>query len=153
MQDPDLIDLWKLHTTQNLDVLGAMKRMKKKSYIATERIDDGGLFEDDIEKLLNDMNIPILKHNVDVLDPNTKIVLGEIDFELSSVIIESTVGKNSKTRQMKMYTEEAPMLFNPNNKPIVVYGPQYRGGAVEREITSRGGRVIRDFEDFLKLIQ
>ena len=46
-----------------------------------------------------------------------------------------------------------PILMNPANKRIVVYGPQYKYGAVENEITSRGGTVIRDFEDFLNLIR
>ena len=134
-------------------ILKVAKRMKNKSYISNATQNDGVLFEQDIKIILDDKNIAILKHNVGIYDPVTNVKLGEIDFEIGNTIIESTVGTTSKTSQMKKYTEDYPTLFNPGNKRIVIYGPQYRTGAIENEITSRGGIVIREFEDFLNLLR
>ena len=73
----------------------------------------------------------------------------EIDVELPNAIIETTVGKTGKARQVadKMLSR----LSNPNAKPVIVFGPKLGKHAIE-SIRSVGGLVARSFDELDELL-
>ena len=81
---------------------------------------DGKQLEDDIENLLIENDISHTR-NRKIYDESGK-VLGEIDIETDSHIIETTVSKNGKHKQIRKYKADA---FNPENKDVILYIKTY----------------------------
>jgi hypothetical protein len=67
--------------------------------------------------------------------------VGEIDVELETVIIEVASGKGRKKFQQVQRLLHNRAL-NPAGKPVVVFGPQLRGGLV-RQLEESGVKVVR----------
>ena len=76
---------------------------------------DGKELEDDIENLLIENDISHTR-NWKIYDESGK-VLGEIDIETDSHIIETTVSKNGKHKQIRKYKAD---VFNPENKDVIL---------------------------------
>ena len=81
---------------------------------------DGKELEDDIENLLIENDISHTR-NRKIYDESGK-VLGEIDIETDSHIIETTVSKNGKHKQIRKYKTD---VFNPENKDVILYIKTY----------------------------
>ena len=107
---------------------------------------DGTKLENDIEDALKEAEISY-QRSVEV-GPNGS--LGEKDFELDDWIIEATVGRNGKLSQIKKYFTD---IFNPNNKSVVLIGPNYSNSAAVKAIEEAGASVVHSIEDLLDLIK
>ncbi|WP_428653952.1 hypothetical protein [Runella sp.] len=154
IQDNELVDIWKgIYKTNNLDVLKTVKKLKyaKQNY----RVTDGVMFEDDLEKILVDMALNYRRGRK--VAPNSIDNGGELDFEINNLLIEQTIGEGSKLSQIKKYISN-PVVYNPNNNPIVLFGPRYTQTTKVKEIEQlqAGGqnvKVINNFEDLLTLLR
>jgi len=111
--------------------------------------DTGPQLEANIEAQLKAAGISILKQNHPVFDAGIK--RGEIDFEVPEAIIEATVSPSGKLDQITKYLTN-PSLFNPSNKPIILFAPNY-GGAAGRDIENLGVLVVRDYANLLALVK
>lgn len=108
---------------------------------------DGDLLESDIAKALDDADISF-EHSKDIFEGAIK--RGEIDFETADWIIEATVGKSSKLSQMKKYFSN---LFNPEGKPVVLIGPNYKNSNAIKDIEGLGAKVVHSIDDLIELIK
>ena len=73
-----------------------------------------------IENLLLENDISHTR-NRKIYDESGK-VLGEIDIETDSHIIETTVSKNGEHKQIRKYKTD---VFNPENKDVILYIKTY----------------------------
>jgi RHS repeat-associated protein len=108
----------------------------------------GDLLEQAVENRLNAEGIPILQRNAPVLDAAGNVV-GEIDFEVSQAIIETTVSPGGKLSQLQKYLSP---LFNPSGKPVIIFAPNY-GSSATRDIERAGGLVAKHLDDLVALVR
>ncbi|MGF7109834.1 uncharacterized protein RhaS with RHS repeats [Treponema pedis] len=105
--------------------------------------DDGKKLEDDIEKILLKNNIPYVR--------NKKIgIAGELDFETNNHIIEATVSNGGKLKQIRKYKTAE---FNPDNKDIILVGPNYKNSSAVKDIQNEGATVINSVDELTKIIK
>ena len=72
-------------------------------------------------------------------------LVGEIDVELETAIIEVASGKGRRKFQQIQRLQQNRDL-NPTGKPVVVFGPQMRRGLV-RQLEEIGARVVHTFNE------
>ena len=94
--------------------------------------------------------ITILKKNHNVVVAGK--VVGEIDFEVPQAIIEATVSPSGKLSQVNKYVNN-PSLFNPSNKQIILFAPNYKTAAAIKEIEDTGTLVVKEFSDLIGLLK
>jgi hypothetical protein len=76
--------------------------------------------------------------------------VGKIDLETGTAIIEATLDATRKSGQVqKLLTNKA---LNPSGKPVIVFGPNLRPGAI-RDIQGIGGKVARTPEELEELLR
>ncbi len=108
---------------------------------------DGTKLEDDIEQALKDNGIEY-QRGVDIFEDDIK--RGEIDFLLDDYLIEATVKPKRKLSQIKKYFSE---LFNPQNKSVILVGPNYRNSAAVKDIINEGAQVVHSIDDLINIIK
>ena len=109
---------------------------------------DGKELEDDIENLLIENDISHTR-NRKIYDESGK-VLGEIDIETDSHIIETTVSKDGKHKQIRKYKTD---VFNPENKDVILYGPNYKNLLAKESIQNEGVTVVNSPDELIKIIK
>lgn len=75
---------------------------------------------------------------------------GEIDFETDEAIIEVTVSKKGKLSQVEDHMSNPEK--NPNDKPVILYAPNY-GGTAGKDIENAGGVVARTPEELVSILK
>ena len=123
-----------------LDVLGLNSKVYGEK--------DGKKLEDDIENLLIENDISHTR-NRKIYDESGK-VLGEIDIETDSHIIETTVSKKGKHIQIKKYKTD---VFNPENKDVILYGPNYKNLLAKESVQNEGVTVVNSPDELIKIIK
>jgi RHS repeat-associated protein len=108
----------------------------------------GCLMEQKVEAALNSEGIPILGRDKVITDA-LGAVKGDLDFEVANAIIEVTVSRNGKAGQMVKYFTP---LFNPTNKPVILYAEKY-GTQAARDIEALGGLVVKNLPDLISLVK
>ena len=78
-------------------------------------------------------------------------IVGEIDFQVADAIIEVTVKSKGKLGQIQKYVNSR--LLNPNNKVVVLFGPNYTNSAATRAIEDVGALVVRDLDELVHLVR
>ena len=110
----------------------------------------GKQLEDEIESELLKAGIPIVNKNHPVKVGNT--VVGEIDLEVPQAIIEATVAPSGKLSQISKYMNNSN-LFNPANKQVILFTPNYHTAAAIKEIESTGALVVKNYADLIGLVK
>ena len=123
-----------------LDVLGLNSKVYGEK--------DGKKLEDDIENLLIENDISHTR-NRKIYDESGK-VLGEIDIETDSHIIETTVSKKGKHIQIIKYKTD---VFNPENKDVILYGPNYKNLLAKESVQNEGVTVVNSPDELIKIIK
>ncbi|WP_128331656.1 Hint domain-containing protein [Apibacter sp. HY039] len=108
---------------------------------------DGDLLEGDIAKALDDADIPYIQG--EKFGPNGSI--GEIDFQLDNFHIEATVQNGGKLKQIVKHMSNE--VLNPNGKPVILIGPNYKNLAAVKAIEDAGATVVHSIEDLISIIK
>ena len=111
--EEDLIDIWiGVYKTKNVDVLKYAKRLQNKSYVSSATQNDGLQFEEDLSKIIDDLNINKTINQSIPPKPGTHTG-GEIDLQTNKFFFELTIGNNSKLAQIQKYMNNI-QDFNPS---------------------------------------
>lgn len=108
---------------------------------------DGDLLESDIAKALDDAEISYIPGQK--FGPNGSI--GEIDFQLENFHIEATVQNGGKLKQILKHINNE--ILNPNGKPVILMGPNYRNSAAVKAIEEAGATVVHSIEDLINIVK
>jgi RHS repeat-associated protein len=108
----------------------------------------GDKLEKEVEDALKEAGISILERNKKIFNELGQEV-GEIDFVVQNAIIEVTVSPKGKLPQIQDYMTE---LFNPTQRPVVLYAPSYRNTPA-KDIEKAGALVVRDLSDLIALVK
>ncbi|WP_128331665.1 hypothetical protein [Apibacter sp. HY039] len=81
--------------------------------------------------------------------PNGSI--GEIDFQLDNFHIEATVQNGGKLKQIVRHMTNE--VLNPNGKPAILIGPNYKNSTAVKAIEDTGATVVHSIEDLIGIIK
>ena len=77
-------------------------------------------------------------------------IVGEIDIELKSAIIEVTTGSGrGKANQISRLVNDRSL--NPSGKPVVLYAPEITAGRA-KNIQDAGGHVARNMDELNTIV-
>lgn len=84
------------------------------------------------------------------VEGNGSDLVGEVDVETRTTIIEVTAQRRGKLKQMEKL--QANEQINPDGRPVILYAPNY-GRAAAKSVTDAGGHVVRSEAELETLLK
>jgi hypothetical protein len=122
-----------------------LKAIKKAIREALNSSDPNKRLEGEVASWFEDRIVDFNKR----VPPETASV-GEIDVELSNVIIEVTSRESQKLKQIKSLLSDN--YLNPMKKKVILFAPNY-GFNAEKDIIKAGAHIARTKEELNKLVR
>lgn len=139
-------------TGQELSMLERLERLEPGPRRAVNEAIKKALGSADKDKKLEgEVADSIRDHVIDFdrkVGPNGSV--GQVDVETRKTIIEVTTQRKGKRGQIMKAISDPEM--NPNGKPVILYAPNYQGGA-GKDIEEAGGYVARTPEELKALLR